>query len=256
MPTDPQARSSEQSYKSLPARILRKLNFHPQPSYPRNDAVPAGPSLSHPLTRAFHMFSASWPAAGAPLVSATLLALFTGCGRENITVFRVPKEHPSPELTRPGQSTNAAPPGTLAEKLAYAVPDGWRELPGTDPAIARFAVIDAAGSAQVTIAAFPGEAGGLLANVNRWRAQVNLGPITSAELGGIIEQLETSAGVGALVDLTGSDPENQRPLRLIGVILRCTDRTWFLKIVGDADAVARHKQAFIRFVQSARFNTQ
>jgi hypothetical protein len=38
-------------------------------------------------------------------------------------------------------------------------------------------VSDPDGKAEVTVSAFPGDTGGLLANLNRWRGQIGLEPV-------------------------------------------------------------------------------
>src|SRR5687767_4515345 len=57
-------------------------------------------------------------------------------------------------------------PGPFTWKL----PAGWTEKPNTQPM--RYATLAAADGTDVSISAFPGTAGGNLANINRWRAQV------------------------------------------------------------------------------------
>jgi hypothetical protein len=98
----------------------------------------------------------------------------------------------------------------------------------------------------VNISMFPGDVGGLLANVNRWRAQVGLGAIGEAELD---RNLTPLAGEAKLVDVTGAD----QPKRLVGAIVPRPGQTWFYKLTGPDKAVGQQKEAFVKFVQTVRY---
>src|SRR6185369_7861311 len=91
-----------------------------------------------------------------------LAALLAGCGREEIHVYKAPKEQPV---------------------IRASLPEGWEELPGDQMRVGNFAVHGKGGEkAQVTIIPLPGLAGRELENVNPWRGQLGLPPITAAEL--------------------------------------------------------------------------
>jgi len=79
----------------------------------------------------------------------------------------------APPSPPPGMGT--PPPDRPSKpKLDYRVPEGWKEQggAGSDQA-ASFLVYDGERLARTTITMLPGPAGGLLANVNRWRDQVS-----------------------------------------------------------------------------------
>jgi hypothetical protein len=139
------------------------------------------------------------------------------------------------DMTGPG--ANAAPPPAASptrkasgEKLAYGPPPGWEPLPA-DPAIP-----------------LAGVAGGKLANVNRWRKEVDLPPATEAELQKTGTMVDSPAGAVTCVDLTG--PGGKRTL---GGILFHGGTSWFVKLQGPADLVGKQKAAFEAFVKSLRF---
>lgn len=191
---------------------------------------------------------------------AILLSLVVcGCNREKIAVYHVPKDDQPVIHVQNRHGTSAAlinAAKAIPGNPSWTVPAGWVELPPTQLALARFVVSEQVGQAQVTVTVLPGNAGGLLANVNRWRAQVYLGPITEAELEHAVGKLETQIGTATLVDLTGSLPDASRQVRLLGVVLEHGDSTWFFKMIGQADVVARQKDAFLQFVQTTRLDPQ
>ena len=155
---------------------------------------------------------------------------FLACQREEIRVYRAPRENPS---------------------MADLAPEHWRQLPAGPMQQAKFQIVREGQSAEVTLSIFPGDAGGLLANINRWRGQVGLKEAGPAELPTLAESLD-AAGPGAkMVDLSGTDAKTGRPARLIGAIVPRGEQTWFYKLLGDAGVAGIEKPAFIKFAQSA-----
>ncbi len=99
-----------------------------------------------------------------------------GCGREDIKVYTVPKE-PVATTSEPMARRPAAP---ATPQLRLTLPAGWKESPPSEFRVASFRVRgkDAREDADVSVVPLPGDAGGDLANVNRWRGQVDLAPVT------------------------------------------------------------------------------
>ncbi len=197
-----------------------------------------------------------WSAPKLPVALLLSVAL-SGCSPEKITVYIVPKESPVLERVQKEHGTIVDltnPAQAVSGKLGWTVPPGWIELPPTQFALARFVVSGPTGHAQITATVLPGNAGGLFANVNRWRSQVNLEQIVEADLAKTVKNIETHAGTAQVVDFVGADPKTGRKIRLISVMLPHEDRTWFFKIIGEAEVVAHQKDAFLQFVQTTRFN--
>ena len=116
--------------------------------------------------------------------------------------------------------------------------------------LARFEAGGDSGKAEITVSMFPGDVGGTVANVNRWRAQIGLAPWGEAEVTQALTQLEVEGGTAMVVEF--ADEKAQDGKRLIGVIWPRGTHTWFYKMVGDDAVVAREKAALIRFVKSVR----
>jgi dihydrodipicolinate synthase/N-acetylneuraminate lyase len=97
-------------------------------------------------------------------------------------------------------------------------------------------------------------AGGDLANVNRWRGQVNLGPIDEDTLAKTAEHVKANGHDYLLVDLAGDAPmgDKREKERILAAILDESDRSWFIKMVGEEAAVESQKAAFISFLQSLK----
>src|SRR5205823_6348878 len=104
------------------------------------------------------------------------------------------------------------------------------------------------------ISAFPGDVGGTFGNVNRWRGQMGLPPITKDELPQSTTTVDVeNGGKGTAVDLKGTDAKTGNPARLVACAVPHGDSTWFYKLLGDESTVAHEKEAFIKFVQTVRY---
>jgi hypothetical protein len=140
-----------------------------------------------------------------------------------------------------------------AGKPQWEVPPGWQEQPPGQMVLAKFALPGSDGAkAEVTVSSFPGDAGGPLANVNRWRGQVSLEPVDASQLDRLLTQLEVAGRKAMLFDMTGLDRKTGQRARLIGVIVPSEGQTWFYKLMGHEQVAERQKEAFIKFVQSAK----
>jgi hypothetical protein len=140
-----------------------------------------------------------------------------------------------------------------AAKPVWEVPPGWTEAPPTQMLLAKFLLPgQGANKAEVTVSVFPGTVGGILANVNRWRGQIGLPPTNESDLEAMTSSLDVPGGKAILVDMSGTDAKSGQKARLIGAILPQGERTWFYKLMGDEQIAEREKQAFVKFVQTAK----
>jgi hypothetical protein len=146
-----------------------------------------------------------------------------------------------------------------AGKPSWSVPADWHETSPGQMLLAKFVVKGAEGEAAVSVSKFPGDVGGLLANVNRWRGQVGLAPVTAEGLDGVCSSLDVPGGKATLVDVHGSKSADMsgsataKDTRLIGIIWPRNGETWFYKMMGDAVVTANQKDAFLKFIQSVHY---
>lgn len=89
-------------------------------------------------------------------------------------------------------------------EVRWTLPAGWKQ--GADRAD-RAATLDVGGR-ELSITRLAGAAGGPLANVNRWRGQMGLGPVSQA---GLAAESKTLAGGGLIVDLQGRRRPSMNP---------------------------------------------
>jgi hypothetical protein len=138
-------------------------------------------------------------------------------------------------------------------KPAWQVPPNWKEVAPTEMLLAKFMVPGkGAEQAEVTVAALGGEGGGLFGNVNRWRRQINLPPVTEDELKTLVQPLDLPGGNAMLVDMRGENAAAQSTTRVVVAVVPEGGRTWFYKLMGAESIVEAEKPALINFVKSAK----
>jgi hypothetical protein len=135
-------------------------------------------------------------------------------------------------------------------KPKWEVPEGWKEISAGQMVLSRFALDSGGGKkAEVTVST---AGGGLLLNVNRWRGQLGLPAIAESELKTVATPFNVPGENAVLVDMSGTD-KGGRQARLIAVIVPRNDGTWFYKLMGDQEVAGRHKDTFLKFVQTVHY---
>lgn len=129
--------------------------------------------------------------------------------------------------------------------LRWTAPDGWKEIEGDGMRVASFELPKAEGTAQATVVALSGDGGGELANVNRWRGQLALSPISEADLASARAVVRTRLGKVLVYDFTGS---GRKRTRLVAGMIPASGTTWFFKLMGDEEAVAAAKPSFLKLL--------
>lgn len=163
------------------------------------------------------------------------------------------EEAASPSVTaKPAAPVDSPKPA--AGSPQWTIPAGWNpESPGPMVQLAFGVSGGQEEAAKVTVSSFPGDVGGVLANVNRWRGQVGLEPVEASGLAQVTSKLDLATGGAIVADMTGQDPRTGKPARMVAVIAPQGERTWFYKFLGDVAVVGTQKDAFLGFVKSAKY---
>jgi hypothetical protein len=112
-----------------------------------------------------------------------------------------------------------------------------------------FAITGDGGEADLSITAFPGDVGGDLANLNRWRGQIQLPPVSQAEFEASAQRIERNGLRITVVDLAGTGANAQR---ILGAMIPHGGATWFVKLMGPDATVAKEKAAFTAFLDTLK----
>lgn len=199
-----------------------------------------------------------------------LVAGVAGCRPNPVSFYEAPREQPGSRPPGPlsaAMTTNAARTPTTAARLEWTKPEAWTEKPASQMRLASFGYTAPNGDeADISVFSFPDAAGGLLANINRWRGQVSLDPVTEADLPTTAEQIEVAGRPAWSVDLLGTAkggggpmmaaaPKASGPTRIIGTIVPVDGMSWFFKMMGPDDVVVAQRDTFHEFIASIRAAT-
>ena len=92
-------------------------------------------------------------------------------------------------------------------KPKWTAPEGWREKAGSGMRFATLSMTEGDEELELTVISLPKPDGDdqeyTLANVNRWRGQLQLGPLSLDELQGESEEIKYEDGTAVFVDLEG-----------------------------------------------------
>jgi hypothetical protein len=131
--------------------------------------------------------------------------------------------------------------------FAFRVPDGWRQIPPASSFyVLSFVAGDANKQVDINVSMFQGEGGGVLLNVNRWRNQIKLPPLTSDDA---LPETFVGNAKGKFVDITGPEAPPEKD-RIMGAVLIRENNSLFFKMVGPRDYVGRQQSAFEAFLKS------
>jgi hypothetical protein len=104
------------------------------------------------------------------------------------------------------------------------------------------------GAAEITVSTASGE---MLANVNRWRGQIDLPPMTSDQLSQVVKPLRVDSTDSQLVQLI----DTSVPSAIVVAVVPRPNQTFFIKLMGDRPVVIRELDKFQKFVQSIQFTS-
>ena len=196
-------------------------------------------------------------------LSVICLLGFVGCEQAEPTSYLIPKEYravtmPTPVAdsaeTKASAPTNGSMrilPGMQAAAdeaggVTYTVPEGWEDLPASGIRKANLKVSDENGTAELTVLVFPGDVGGRLANINRWRGQLGLDDATPEDLSKFTESYSISQHPGLYVRLEGEAQS------ILGGLLPFHGSTWFFKFLGSSGTVLGNEAKMKAFLDSVQ----
>lgn len=203
-----------------------------------------------------------------PFIALAVLLLI-GCKDREITAYRAPKD-PAPAAMPGMPATDTAASGPMANPpspsdqsmantavptatgaaLTWTAPTEWTAKPTGPMRKGSFTVKGAGTEADLSITAFPGSTGGLLANLNRWRGQLGLTSIPENELDANAVHLDAGELHFTVVDFIGT--AGGKSTRILGAVVPHGSDTWFFKLMGPDTLVTREKPVFLEFLHTIK----
>lgn len=194
------------------------------------------------------------------LISGLLIGFFGGCKQSaEPTVYTVAKEANATTPTSPVASGAIGPAGEMANSSfsppvagmsghepEWEVPVHWVSSAGSAMRKASYAVNHPEGALDVAVTAFPGDVGGPLANVNRWRRQIGLDLIGADELDTDYTPLGGQEP-GFYTELIGSEQST------LSATFVHDGNSWFFKMTGPTAAIEKERAEFLAVVRGLHF---
>ncbi len=179
------------------------------------------------------------------MIALLLLPFLTSCSDPGVQVYQVYKEDNSKTPTSVS-SIESAPSESVntTSDLSWTDPEGWEVLPASSMVLRSYSKESPAGPLKLSISAFPGNVGGDLPNVNRWRRQLGLNPVTPDTLDSVLKQEFISGHNWKKVYLSHSGKAQ------LTAYTMSAGKTWFFKITGPEPAVETIHDWFHSFLSS------
>lgn len=135
----------------------------------------------------------------------------------------------------------------------FMVPADWQEQPPKSQfVLGEFSLTGEGGPARLTLSS---AGGGLEANIERWQGQFSRGPNDPDPRQ---SEITFDGQKGTLVELSGtytdmfSGGNPNKNWRMLGVAIPLGPTNFFIKLTGPQATVTAHKDAFVKFVESAK----
>lgn len=144
--------------------------------------------------------------------------------------------------------------------FTHEVPQGWQPRRALGIRKAEFQIERDGKTAVVTAIDFQATAGPMIAdpvaNVNRWRSEVGLPPLSDEEFKKTVERIEIDGAEATFVDAVPDAREPEQSEAATGTLAAMLARggaIWFFKLTGDRDLVADQRDEFQSFLKSVQF---
>jgi hypothetical protein len=189
-----------------------------------------------------------------------VVLLLSGCGdHREATVYTIPAEESAPVQPMPMASapmdmaSRQLPESALNQdgpRPEWEVPGTWRDGRASSMRHGSYAAGETGREVDIAITSFPGDVGGLLANINRWRGQIDLPQLDAAELEDSVERAEVYGKPVIVTGMTGP------ALATRAAIFEHAGNSWFVKMTGPIETVRAETDTFNQFIQTFRFPSE
>ena len=113
--------------------------------------------------------------------------------------------------------------------------------------LASFDVPFSTGVGDLSVVSLSGISGGLLANVNRWRSQINLDPISENQILEVSEVGESKMGAFRIFKMV-NNLNNEKAI--IAAVLPTGNKTFFIKLTVSQKGLIELESVFEKFCSS------
>jgi hypothetical protein len=186
------------------------------------------------------------------LLLLSCLLLLTARGEaEEVNQQRGPKapSAPSAETSAMDRGGVTAPPSSAPRTYTWQAPAGWTEVESTSRMrLVSFSVPHGDEVGDLSVIKLGGGAGGMLANLNRWRGQLGLEPIGPEAPEAAGQVIQAPAGTFTWWSIVNDEADPSVGM-LVGM-LETPDHVTFVKLTGSGELIAAREREFLEFLAS------
>ena len=153
------------------------------------------------------------------------------------------------KTNEPKTTEKEEPNRNKSTELIWEKPDTWVSSEGSSMRIASFAIPYSGGSGDLSVIQLGGAGGGLRSNINRWRRQLNLEPISLIEIENYITKKEGLLGTYSMIQIINKEMDNA----FLCAIIPTGNYTIFVKLSLKPMGIIAVKDDFITFCSSLNF---
>ena len=174
-----------------------------------------------------------------------VMVILQSCGQDtHIRTYRIAKSKP-PD-TAPRDET----PETNSAGFRWKKPESWIPSSGSSMRLASFDIPYSEGSGDLSVIQLGGTGGGIEANVNRWRRQLNLEPQSLSKIEK--EMIEKRGGLGVynIIRIINEEMDSA----FLCAILTAGNQTLFVKLSANPNGIREIEADFISFCSSLKIS--
>ena len=138
---------------------------------------------------------------------------------------------------------------TEISRFTWEKPASWIPAEGSSMRLASFEIPYSTGSGDLSIMELSGDGGGLGANVNRWRGQISLDPLTKFEIEDEARNGVSQLGNYQLFRLVNLEKKESA---FLAAIYPLESSALFIKLTASADGILELEKAFKAFCSSMK----
>ena len=180
------------------------------------------------------------------IINFLLLLLFflTGCNdSRHIQSYRMPKK----DFGLSGEIEKGSKQNNNISDLSWSLPETWAPSEGHSMRLASFDVPYSAGIGDLSIVSLSGTSGGLTANVNRWRRQIDLDPIDEKKILSSAVNGQSRIGPFRLFRLVN---DSNKEKAILAAVLPSGGKTFFIKLTASQQGINELRFSFMEFCSS------
>ena len=173
------------------------------------------------------------------------MVILQSCGQDtHIRTYRIAK--PKPPDTAPRDEA----PETNSAGFSWKKPESWIPSSGSSMRLASFDIPYSEGSGDLSVIQLGGTGGGIEANVNRWRRQLNLEPQSLSKIEK--EMIEKRGGLGVynIIRIINEEMDSA----FLCAILTAGNQTLFVKLSANPPGIHEIEADFISFCSSLKIS--